>query len=69
MNGVAPGPIWTVLQPSGGQSQEKVEHFGEQSVFKRPGQPVELAPLYVLLASEESSYVTGEIYGITGGTG
>ncbi|GAB7126246.1 SDR family oxidoreductase [Silvimonas sp. JCM 19000] len=69
VNGVAPGPIWTVLQPSGGQSQEKVEHFGEQSVFKRPGQPVELAPLYVLLASEESSYVTGEIYGITGGTG
>ncbi|KPC49529.1 SDR family oxidoreductase [Amantichitinum ursilacus] len=69
VNAVAPGPIWTVLQPSGGQSQEKVEHFGEQSVFGRPGQPVELAPLYVLLASEESSYVTGEIYGITGGTG
>jgi NAD(P)-dependent dehydrogenase (short-subunit alcohol dehydrogenase family) len=67
VNAVAPGPFWTALQPSGGQTQEKVEHFGEQSAFGRPGQPVELAPIYVLLASQEASYVTGEVYGATGG--
>ena len=66
---VAPGPFWTVLQPSGGQPQEKVEHFGEQSAFGRPGQPVEIAPVYVLLASQESSFTTGEVYGVTGGAG
>ncbi|MBJ7486145.1 SDR family oxidoreductase [Brevundimonas sp.] len=68
-NVVAPGPFWTVLQPSGGQPQEKVEHFGEQSAFGRPGQPVEIAPVYVLLASQESSFTTGEVYGVTGGAG
>jgi NAD(P)-dependent dehydrogenase (short-subunit alcohol dehydrogenase family) len=68
-NIVAPGPIWTVLQPSGGQPQDKVEKFGEASAFGRPGQPVELAPVYVLLASQEASFTTGEVYGVTGGAG
>jgi len=68
-NVVAPGPFWTVLQPSGGQPQEKVAKFGEQSQFGRPGQPVEIAPVYVLLASQEASYMTGEVYGVTGGAG
>ena len=67
VNGVAPGPIWTPLQISGGQTQENLEKFGANSPLKRPGQPAELAPIYVLLASHDSSYVTGEIYGITGG--
>ncbi|MBD1554164.1 SDR family oxidoreductase [Pseudomonas typographi] len=67
VNAVAPGPVWTVLQPSGGQPQEKLPHFGEQSPMKRPGQPAECAPLYVLLASQESSYITGEVFGVTGG--
>ena len=69
VNAVAPGPVWTVLQPSGGQPQEKVEKFGENSAFGRPGQPVELAPVYVLLASQEASFITGEVYGVTGGAG
>ncbi len=67
VNAVAPGPIWTVLQPSGGQPSEKIPHFGEQVPMKRPGQPAECAPLYVLLASQESSYITGEVFGVTGG--
>jgi NAD(P)-dependent dehydrogenase (short-subunit alcohol dehydrogenase family) len=69
VNTVAPGPFWTVLQPSGGQTQEKVEKFGQDSAFGRPGQPVELAPIYVLLASQEGSYITGEVFGVTGGKG
>jgi len=69
VNAVAPGPFWTVLQPSGGQTQEKVQHFGEHSAFGRPGQPVEIAPVYVLLASQEASFITGEVYGVTGGEG
>ncbi|MGI2034598.1 SDR family oxidoreductase [Rhizobium panacihumi] len=68
-NVVAPGPFWTVLQPSGGQPDEKVENFGKDSDFGRPGQPVELAPLYVLLASQEGSYLNGEVFGATGGKG
>ena len=68
VNVVAPGPFWTALQPSGGQTQEKVSKFGSQSAFGRPGQPVELAPVYVLLASQESSYTTGEVYSATGGS-
>lgn len=68
-NVVAPGPFWTVLQPSGGQPEEKVRHFGENSDFGRPGQPVELAPVYVLLASQEASFINGEVYGVTGGKG
>lgn len=69
VNAVAPGPFWTPLQPSGGQPQDAIPSFGSETVFKRPGQPVELAPLYVLLASPESSFVTGEVYGATGGMG
>jgi NAD(P)-dependent dehydrogenase (short-subunit alcohol dehydrogenase family) len=68
-NVVAPGPIWTALQPSGGQPDEKVENFGKDSDFGRPGQPVELAPVYVLLASQEASFINGEVYGVTGGKG
>jgi NAD(P)-dependent dehydrogenase (short-subunit alcohol dehydrogenase family) len=68
-NAVAPGPVWTVLQPSGGQPDEKVAKFGEDSDFSRPGQPVELAPVYVLLASPEASFINGEVYGVTGGKG
>ncbi|MBA2934469.1 SDR family oxidoreductase [Sphingomonas sp. CGMCC 1.13654] len=68
-NVVAPGPVWTVLQPSGGQPQEKVQKFGQASAFGRPGQPVELAPVYVLLTSQEGSYISGEVYGVTGGAG
>lgn len=69
VNTVAPGPFWTVLQPSGGQPDEKVRHFGESSDFGRPGQPVEIAPIYVLLASQEASFINGEVYGATGGRG
>lgn len=68
-NVVAPGPVWTVLQPSGGQPAEKVRNFGGDSDFGRPGQPVELAPVYVLLASSEASFINGEVYGVTGGKG
>jgi NAD(P)-dependent dehydrogenase (short-subunit alcohol dehydrogenase family) len=67
VNAVAPGPIWTPLQPSGGQKPEKIPDFGAQVPLGRPGQPAEVAPIYVLLASQESSYVTGEVYGVTGG--
>jgi len=69
VNAVAPGPFWTALQPSGGQPQEAVEKFGSSVPLGRPGQPVEIAPIYVFLASQEASYVTGETYGATGGTG
>jgi NAD(P)-dependent dehydrogenase (short-subunit alcohol dehydrogenase family) len=69
VNAVAPGPFWTALQPSGGQTQEKVMHFGESAPLGRPGQPVEIAPVYVLLASQEASFITGEVYGVTGGEG
>lgn len=67
VNAVAPGPVWTPLQPSGGQPQEKVVEFGKNVPLKRPGQPVECAPVYVLLASQEASFITGETYGVTGG--
>lgn len=67
VNAVAPGPIWTPLQPSGGQPPEKIPTFGKQVPMQRAGQPAELAPVYVLLASPESSYITGETYGVTGG--
>ncbi len=69
VNAVAPGPFWTALQPSGGATQEKVSKFGASSAFGRPGQPVEIAPAYVLLASQEGSYITGEVIGVTGGQG
>jgi len=67
VNAVAPGPIWTPLQPSHGQPSEKLEKFGKNTPMGRPGQPAELAPTYVFLASQESSYITGEIIGVTGG--
>jgi NAD(P)-dependent dehydrogenase (short-subunit alcohol dehydrogenase family) len=67
VNVVAPGPVWTPLQPSGGQPQEKLETFGANVPLGRPGQPAELASVYVFLASQESSYVTAEVYGVTGG--
>jgi NAD(P)-dependent dehydrogenase (short-subunit alcohol dehydrogenase family) len=63
VNAVAPGPIWTPLIPT----TMETEDFGKQAPLKRAGQPVELAPVYVLLASTESSYVTGMTYGVTGG--
>jgi NAD(P)-dependent dehydrogenase (short-subunit alcohol dehydrogenase family) len=67
VNAVAPGPIWTPLQPSHGQPKEKLAKFGEETPMGRAGQPAELAPVYVFLASQESSYITGEIIGVTGG--
>jgi NAD(P)-dependent dehydrogenase (short-subunit alcohol dehydrogenase family) len=67
VNAVAPGPIWTPLQPSYGQPQEKLVKFGQNTPMKRPGQPAELAPAYVFLASQESSYITAEVIGVTGG--
>ncbi|MDF9798634.1 NAD(P)-dependent dehydrogenase (short-subunit alcohol dehydrogenase family) [Catalinimonas alkaloidigena] len=67
VNAVAPGPFWTPLQPSGGQPQDNIEKFGSVSSLGRPGQPAEIAPIYVLLASQEGSYITGEVMGVTGG--
>jgi NAD(P)-dependent dehydrogenase (short-subunit alcohol dehydrogenase family) len=67
VNAVAPGPIWTPLQPSHGQPQEKLVKFGQNTPLGRPGQPAECAPAYVFLASQESSYITGEVIGVTGG--
>ena len=69
VNAVAPGPVWTPLQSSGGQPQDSIETFGKDTPLGRPGQPAEFGPLYVFLASQESSYVTGEVYGATGGDG
>ncbi len=69
VNGVAPGPIWTPLQVSGGTTQEKLKKFGEDSVFGRPGQPAELASIYVQLAANDASFSTGQIYGAAGGHG
>jgi NAD(P)-dependent dehydrogenase (short-subunit alcohol dehydrogenase family) len=66
VNGVAPGPVWTPLIPATMPLKE-VESFGETSLFKRPAQPVEQAAVYVFLASDDASYITGEIYGATGG--
>ena len=68
VNTVAPGPIWTPLQISGGQPQSAIPEFGQKELLKRAGQPVELAPVYVFLASDEASYVTGQVYSVTGGS-
>ncbi|AZS43249.1 putative oxidoreductase YghA [Microbacterium oleivorans] len=67
VNAVAPGPIWTPLQVTDGQPPEKLESFGEQTPLGRMGQPAELAPAYVFLASAESSYVLGETLNVNGG--
>ncbi|QEV99980.1 glucose 1-dehydrogenase [Microbacterium caowuchunii] len=67
VNAVAPGPIWTPLQVTDGQPPEKIEVFGEETPLGRMGQPAELAPAYVFLASPESSYVLGETLNVNGG--
>ncbi|SEN11498.1 NAD(P)-dependent dehydrogenase, short-chain alcohol dehydrogenase family [Chitinophaga rupis] len=69
VNGVAPGPIWTPLQVSGGATQEKLKNFGGDTPMGRPGQPVELASIYVQLAASDASFATGQIYGSSGGKG
>lgn len=69
VNGVAPGPIWTPLQVSGGATMEKLEKFGSMTPLGRPGQPVELGSIYVQLAAADASYATGQVYGAAGGSG
>jgi NAD(P)-dependent dehydrogenase (short-subunit alcohol dehydrogenase family) len=69
VNGVAPGPIWTPLQVSGGATMEKLEKFGGMTSLGRPGQPAELASIYVQLAAADASFATAQIYGSSGGTG
>ncbi len=66
VNAVAPGPVWTPLIPAS-FPEKKVEQFGGNTLFGRPAQPAELAPVFVFLASTDASFVTGEIYGVTGG--
>ena len=69
VNGVAPGPIWTPLQVSGGATMEKLKSFGGKTPMGRPGQPAELAAIYVLLAANEGSFANGQVYGSSGGDG
>jgi NAD(P)-dependent dehydrogenase (short-subunit alcohol dehydrogenase family) len=69
VNAVAPGPFWTPLQVTGGQPPDAIPQFGGDTPVGRPGQPAELGPLYVLLASPESSYATGQVLGEAGGRG
>jgi NAD(P)-dependent dehydrogenase (short-subunit alcohol dehydrogenase family) len=69
VNGIAPGPIWTALQVTGGAQPEKQQKFGDQTSFGRPGMPAELAGIFVLLADNEGSFATGQVYGSSGGTG
>jgi len=69
VNGVAPGPIWTPLQVSGGATMEKLEKFGGDTPLGRPGQPAELASIYVQLAAADASYANGQVYGAAGGSG
>lgn len=69
VNGVAPGPIWTPLQVSGGASMEKLEKFGGMTPLGRPGQPVELCGIYVQLAASDGSFANGQVYGAAGGSG
>lgn len=69
VNGVAPGPIWTPLQVSGGATQEKLKNFGGNTPLGRPGQPAELASIYVQLAANDASFSTGQVYGAAGGEG
>jgi NAD(P)-dependent dehydrogenase (short-subunit alcohol dehydrogenase family) len=69
VNGVAPGPVWTPLQIGGGSTVQKYTHFGSATVLGRPGQPVELASIYVQLAARDASFTTGNIYGAGGGQG
>ena len=69
VNGVAPGPVWTVLQVTGGATQEKLKHFGGNTPLGRPGQPAELASIYVQLAASDASFATGQVYASSGGAG
>lgn len=69
VNAVAPGPFWTALQVTGGQPPDKLPEFGKDTPMGRPGQPAELAGIYVLLASNEASYSTGQVFGAVGGRG
>ena len=68
VNGVAPGPIWTPLNPCGGASPEKLETFGERTPMGRPGQPNEVAPAFLFLACEDASYMSGQVLHPNGGT-
>ncbi len=67
VNAVAPGPIWTPLNPCGGASEEKLAHFGEHTPMGRPGQPNEVAPCFLFLACEDSSYMSGQVLHPNGG--
>ena len=67
VNAVAPGPIWTPLNPSGGASPEKLKDFGKNVPMGRPGQPNEVAPSFLFLACEDSSYMTGQVLHPDGG--
>lgn len=69
VNAVAPGPVWTPLQVVGGQQPDRLPEFGANTPIGRPAQPVELAPIYVALASDRPSYSTGQVFGATGGRG
>jgi NAD(P)-dependent dehydrogenase (short-subunit alcohol dehydrogenase family) len=69
VNGVARGPIWTPLQVSGGATRETLTAFGGDTPLKRPGQPAELASIYVQLAANDASYTTGHVFGAAGGSG
>ncbi len=68
VNGVAPGPIWTALQVTGGATQEEIEQFGGKTPVGRAGQPAELASIYVQLAAADASYANGQVYGSSGGS-
>lgn len=67
VNAVKPGPVWTPIQLGGGQLPENLKDFGQHTILGRAGQPAELAPVYVLLASNDASFITGQLYGVTGG--
>ncbi len=69
VNGVAPGPVWTPLQVAGGATMEKLQQFGAKTPLGRPGQPAELASIYVQLADNGASFATGQVYGAAGGSG
>jgi NAD(P)-dependent dehydrogenase (short-subunit alcohol dehydrogenase family) len=69
VNAVAPGPIWTPLQVSGGATMEKLENFGGETPIGRAGQPAELSSIYVQLAAADASFATGQVYGSAGGSG
>jgi NAD(P)-dependent dehydrogenase (short-subunit alcohol dehydrogenase family) len=68
VNAVAPGPIWTPLNPCGGADKEKIAHFGETTPMKRPGQPNEVAPAFLFLACQDASYMSGQVLHPNGGT-